>query len=156
PRHSSRQDVAVQRVEGAAALAGGSGLRSQGRRAQHIAQGRAGRAALLHLLSDAADLLQQAFGILVASLQLVRDLPWNSTLGGVVLDIFDHLDLGRAVIADDLAGLLRRGMPVAGGLDQLALLLRVFPQGKEAVHAGLRRTATHLARWRRWREGTGA
>ena len=43
-RRSSREHVAVQRIEGAAALLGRGGLRQRRRRAQHLAQARAGRA----------------------------------------------------------------------------------------------------------------
>src|SRR5450432_541902 len=71
---SSRKDVAVQGVEGAAALLGRGGLRKRCRGAQHFAQTRAGGSSLLLLLRHVADLLQHVLGVLVAALQLIRNL----------------------------------------------------------------------------------
>ena len=68
-----------------------------------------------------------------------RDLRRNSAFGRIGFDIFDHLDFGLAEISDQLAGLVRRRMAVAGGLDQLAALLRLFAQRHETLHAGVRR-----------------
>ena len=95
---------------------------------------------MLRLLRRRADFLLQVLGVLVAALQLLRYLRRNPALRGVGLDIFDHLDFSLAEIPDQLAGLVRGGMPVAGGLDQLAALLRLFPQGYESLHAIVRGT----------------
>ncbi len=102
-----------------------------------------------------ADLLHKRLGALVTCLQLIADLRRDSAFGGIGLDVLDHLDLGRAVIADDLAGLIRRCMPFARRLDQLAFLLRVVAQRNEAVLAGLRLSAAALRRWRGRRENPG-
>src|SRR5882724_2665986 len=139
-RRSSRQHVAVQGVEGAAALLGA--LRFRGRhRAERLGKaGRGGRLLLLHLLRHAANLLLQRFGVLVAGLELVADLRRDSALLRIGLDIIDHLDFGRAETGDQLAGLLRRRLAVGCRLDHLAALLGILAQRYEALHAGLRRT----------------
>src|SRR5256885_5824633 len=139
-RRSSREDVAVQGIEGAAALLGGRSLRQRRRGAEHFAQARSRRTPLLRLLRRRANFLLQILGVLVAGFQLIRYLRGNPALRGVGLDIFDHLALGLAEIPDQLAGLVRGGTPVAGGLDQLAALLRLFPQGYESLHALVRGT----------------
>src|SRR5262249_34008274 len=115
---SSGENVAVERIEGAAALLGDVGFRSR-RLAEKLAQRRAGGPGLLHLhlLGDLADLGRHGLGVLVTSLQLIGDLRRNSTLGGMALDIADHLLLGLAVVADQLAGFVRRGVAVARGLE---------------------------------------
>src|SRR6202035_4193969 len=77
---------------------------------------------------------------------LVRYLRRDPAFGGVAFDIFDHLDLGLAETPDQLAGDIRRRMALAGGLDQLAALLRLFAQGNELLHAVLRRTALRRRR----------
>src|SRR6185437_6055527 len=59
----------------------------------------------------------------------------------------------RAVVADQLAGLVGRRMPFTRRLDQLAFLLGVVAQRNEGVHAGLRRTAAGLSRRRRRERG---
>src|SRR6201999_3900108 len=69
------------------------------------------------------------------------DLRRNPALCGILLDIVDHLDFGRRVIADHLAGFLRRHMAVARGLDRLALLFGISPQRLERLHASFRRAA---------------
>src|SRR4029079_15647029 len=75
-------------------------------------------------------------------------------------DKADHLLLGLAIVSDQLAGLVRTCFPLARGPDHLAALLRLFAQGDEILHAGLRRAG----RWRRrstsepsagYRRGTG-
>ncbi len=106
---------------------------------QHFAQAQSSRSFLL-LLRHRADFLLQVLGVLVAVFQLIRYLRRNPAFRRVGLDIFDHLDFSLAEIPDQLAGLVRRGMPVAGGLDQLAALFRLFPQGNESLHAVLRGT----------------
>src|SRR5260370_20453377 len=143
---SSRENVAVQRIEGAAALLRSGRLRKRRRRAKYFAQARASRSFLL-LLRHRADLFLHILGILVAILQRVRCLRRISALRGVGFDIFDHLDFGLAEIADHLAGFIRGGMPFAGGLDQLASLLRVFAQGYESPHAFVRRTCLRGSSW---------
>src|ERR1700730_13583556 len=89
---SSREDVAVQGVEGAAALLRGVGLRKRRRRTQHFAQAWASRSSLLLLLRHRASFLLHGLGILVTGFQLVRYLRRNSTFGCVGFDVFDHLD----------------------------------------------------------------
>src|SRR5258708_39163257 len=138
---SSREDVAVQRIERAAALLGDSRLRKCRRRSQHLAQAWASRPSLLLLLRHVADLCLHFLGVLVAVFQLVGYLRWNSALRCVGFDVFDHLDFGLAKISDQLAGFIRGCMPVAGGLDQFATLLGVFPQGCEPFHAVIHRTS---------------
>src|SRR6267154_3028189 len=135
---SSREDVAVQRVERATALLRDSRLRKCCRRSQHLAQAWASRPSLLLLLRHVADLRLHFLGILVAAFQLVGYLRRNSALRCVGFDITDHLDFGLTEISDQLAGFIRRRMPFAGGLDQFATLLGLFPQGYEAFHAGIR------------------
>ena len=63
-------------------------------------------------------------------LQLLGDLRRNSAFCRVLLDICDHLQFGLAEIADQLAGFIRRRMPVARRLDQLAALLRLLAQAE--------------------------
>src|SRR5215472_8724591 len=128
---SARERVAVQRVEGTAALLCSGDFGNRSRRAKHVAQGRTAASACFHLLGHVANLLEHGLGVLVACLQLVRDLRGDSALGRVGFDKFHHLEFGLAVIADELAGLLRRRMPIAGGLDELAALLRLFAKGME-------------------------
>src|ERR1700746_1188127 len=67
---SARQHVAIQRIEGAAALFRRIGPRQRGRRAQDIAERGTGGPALRLLLRHAADLLLERFCALVAVLQL--------------------------------------------------------------------------------------
>ena len=68
----------------------------------------------------------------------------------------DHLQFGLAEILDQLAGLVRRRLAVARGLDHLAAPLGFLAQGNEPFHAGvcraarLRRTAG-LSACDRWR-----
>ncbi len=100
----------------------------------------------LRLLRHRADFLQHRVGVLVTGLELVADLRRNSAFGRIGFDVFDHLDFGLAEISDQLAGLVRRRMAVARGLDQLAALLRLFAQGNEPLHAGIRRTARRRRR----------
>src|SRR6201985_3713977 len=121
---SPLENVAVQRVEGAAALLRRRRLGHGVRRAKHVAQRRAGRPRRLHLLGGVANLLQQILGALVPGLELVGDLRRDPALFGVLLDIVDHLDFGRRVIVDYLAGFIRRRVALARGLDRLALLFR--------------------------------
>src|SRR3984957_7479486 len=159
-RRSSLEGVAAQRIEGTALLGGGS-LRKRRRRTQHIAQTRSCGSLLLHLLRHPADLLLHGLGVLVALLQLIGDLRWNPAFLGMTLDVFDHLEFGLAEISDQLASLVRTGMPIAGRLDQLAALLRLFAQRKKPLHAivgpGLRRGRCHrrvrerrrTGRWKR-------
>ena len=59
---SSRENVAVQRIEGAAALLRGVASERR-RRAQHFAEARAGRPALLRLLRHGADLLSASSSV---------------------------------------------------------------------------------------------
>jgi hypothetical protein len=54
----------------------------------------------------------------VAAPELVGDLRRNSAFGRVGLDVFDHLDFGLAETPDQLAGLVRWGAAVTGGLDR--------------------------------------
>src|SRR5262249_2710633 len=119
-----------------AALLGDVGLRSR-RLAEDLAQRWAGRARLLHLhlLGYLTDLGRHVLGVLVTGLQLLRDLRRNSAFGGMSLDVFDHLGLGLAVVADQLAGLVGRGMAVARRLDKLAALLGLLAQRHELLHA---------------------
>src|SRR6202047_2620235 len=159
-RRSSLEGVAAQRIEGTAFLGGGS-LRKRRCRTQHIAQARSCGSLLLHLLRHPTDLLLHGLGVLVALLQLIRDLRWNPAFLGMTLDVFDHLEFGLAEISDQLASLVRTGMPIAGRLDQLAALLRLFAQRKKPLHAivgpGLRRGRCHrrvrerrrTGRWKR-------
>src|SRR5260364_239559 len=74
-------------------------------------------------------------------LQLFCDLLRNAATCSMRFDIFDHLHFGLAEISDQLAGLIRRGLAVARGLDQLAAPLRLFAQRDEFLHAVVRRTA---------------
>src|SRR3981189_23880 len=135
---SSREHVAVQGIERAAALLGDSRLRKCRRRAQHLTQAWACRPSLLLLLRHGADLRLHFLGILVAVFQLVGYLRRNSALRCVGFDITDHLDFGLAETSDQLAGFIRGRMPVAGRLDQFATLLGLFPQGYELPHAVIR------------------
>src|SRR5581483_7805891 len=143
---SPLENVAVQRVEGAAALLRRRRLGHGVRRAQHVAQRRTGRPRRLHLLGGVANLLQQILGALVPGLELVGDLRRDPALFGVLLDIVDHLDFGRRVIADHLAGFIRRRVALARGLDRLALLFRILAQRQKPLHARLRRTGCPRAR----------
>src|SRR5260370_35181659 len=111
-RWSSREDVAVQGIEGAAALLGGRSLRQRRRGAEHFAQARSSRT-FLRLLRRPADFLLQVLGVLVAVFQLLRYLRRNPAFRGVVLDIFDHLDFSLAEIPNQLPALGRSGMPAA-------------------------------------------
>src|SRR5579863_3524751 len=135
-RRSSRQHVAVQRVEGAAAaLFRGRSLRESRRRTQNVAQAGARGSLLLHLLGDGTDLLLHPIGVLVSSLELFQYLRWNPATRRVGFDVFDHLDFDLGEVFDQLAGLSRGRMPIARGLDHLAALLRLFAQREESLHA---------------------
>src|SRR5689334_10381980 len=149
---SSLENVAVQRIEGAATLLDGLRLRQRRRGAEHFAETRTGRSARLRLLRDVTDLRLHLLGVLVAVLELVGDLRRNSAFGRVGLDIGDHLQFGLAEISDQLASLVRRRLAVARGLDHLAAALGFLAQGNEALHAAVRPTA---GVWRRSTESAG-
>src|SRR5262249_36939432 len=68
------------------------------------------------------------------------------------LDIFEHLQFGLTITRDQLTGFIRRGMAVAGHLDQLATFFCLFPQWHELAHAFVARTASAYA----WRRSGGA
>ena len=107
-----------------------------------LSDGPAGpRGWLLHLLRNIADLRRHGLGVLVAVLHLGADVRRDSAFGGVGLDVFDHLGLGLAEIADQLAGLVRRRVTIARRLDQLAALLCVLAERNEGLHAVLAGTA---------------
>src|SRR5947209_4138818 len=73
-RGSSREDVAVQGIEGAATLLLDGHFRKRRRRTQHLAEARTSRTFLLLLLRHLTDLFLHHLGVLVAGLQLIRDL----------------------------------------------------------------------------------
>src|SRR5262249_53552386 len=127
-RRSSRQHVAVQRVEGATALAGRLRFRRLYRAERLGKAGRGGCLLLRHLLRHAADLLAHLLGVLVPGFELVADLRRDSALLRVRLDVLDHLDFSGAEIGDQLAGLIRRSLAVGRRLDQLAALFRFLTQ----------------------------
>lgn len=98
-------------------------------------------------LGDRADFFLPGLRVVVIGLQPLRDLRRDSAARRIAFNIFDHLQLGLAEIADEVAGFTGWRLALAGRLDHVDEFLRLFAQRHERLRAGLQRTIRGRRRW---------
>src|SRR5262249_6073778 len=121
-RRSSRQDVAVQRVEGPTP-ARSRALRHHRACTQGIAQARPGRARSLR--GGIAHLLANSRSLGVPLLGLLDGVGRDTTGPGVLLEALDELGLRSQEVPEQLAGYLNGRLALVGLLDGRAMFLDI-------------------------------